>query len=104
MPCYSTIRTKMNHADNLGAALAALGYNTTIHKSGLSIIAEKKDETIAFNRYDKNSAFSASGDTDYLSAIGRKYAEVGVRAWAKRSQFNVLDNDGVQMTLVRRTI
>lgn len=100
MPCYSTIRTKMNNADNLGAALAALGY--TVTKDGLSLRAEKGQDVINFRRYDKASAFNASGDTDNLSAIGRKYAEVGVRAWAKRSQFNILDNDGVQMTLVNR--
>ena len=98
MPCYSTIRTKMNNADNLGAALAALG--CIVYKEGVCLRATKGTDTIIFRRYDKQSAFNVSGDTDYLSAIGRKYAEVGVRAWAKRSQFNVLDNDGVQMTLV----
>lgn len=102
MPCYSTIRTKMNNADNLGAALAALGYKVTRH-SGNDISAETDSAQLRFTRYAKDEAFKVSGDTDYLSAIGRKYAEVGVRQWAKRSQFNVLDNDGVEMTLVRRT-
>jgi hypothetical protein len=100
MPCYSTIRTKMNNADNLGAALAALGY--TVEKEGFSLRATKGTDVINFRRYAKTDTFNASGDTDYLSAIGRKYAEVGVRAWASRSKFSILDNDGVNMTLVNR--
>jgi hypothetical protein len=99
-PCYSTIRTKMNNADNLGAALAALGW--TVTKEGLNVYATKDANVLTFSRYDKNAAFAVRGDTDYLSAIGRKYAETGVRSWAKRSHFSILDNDGVNMTLVNR--
>jgi hypothetical protein len=101
MPCYSTIRTKMNNVFNLGAALAALGY--TVSAEGLSLRAEKGQDVINFRRYDKADAFNASGDTDNLPAIGRKYAEAGVRSWAIRNKFSILDNDGVNMTLVRRT-
>jgi len=103
MPCYSTIRTKMNNAENLGAALAALGYVVSGDKMH-TIIGSKDREEIRFRRGDRQSAFQVTGDSNNLAAIGRKYAEVGVRAWTKRSQFSVLDNDGVEMTLVRRTI
>jgi hypothetical protein len=91
----------MIHSDNLVAALKALGYAVTL-KGSNDISAETDSAQLRFTRYAKDEAFKVSGDTDYLSAIGRKYAEVGVRNWAKRSQFNVLDNDGVQMTLVNR--
>jgi len=105
MPCYSTIRTKMNIEVNLVAALKALGYAVTIHEGGNKIAASHANgDALIFNRYQKTAAFNVNGDTDNLSAIGRKYAEVGVRTWAKRGNFNVLDNDGVEMTLVRRTI
>ncbi len=101
MPCYSTIRTKMNNADNLGAALAALGY-TIAHKGDLAVIAEKGGDRIEFSRYGKTGAFSVRRGVSDLPAIGRKYAEVGVRAWASRNRFTVTENDGVNMTLVNR--
>lgn len=101
MPCYSRIQTKMNIAENLGAALAALGWkaNVTNH----TITADKDGRTIEFTRYDKSDAFSVRGDTSSLAAISRKYAEVGVRAWATKNRFNVAETDGVEMTLVRRS-
>jgi len=100
MPCYSTIRTKLNNADHLGAALAALGWKVT--KENLNVYAEKGNDVLSFQRYDRQSAFSVSGNTEHLPSIGRKYAEVGVKSWASRNQFAVLENDGVNMTLVNR--
>jgi len=91
----------MNGAEHLRAALAALGYIVSGDKVN-TIIGSKVGEEIQFRRGDTKSAFQVSGDTDNLSAIGRKYAEVGVRAWASKSRFTVLDNDGVNMTLVNR--
>ena len=103
MPCYSTIRTKMNNDVTLIAALKALGYAVTIHEAGNKIAASHSDyQPIIFSRYQKTAAFNVSYGGENLPAIGRKYAEVGVRTWAKRSQFSVLENDGVQMTLVNR--
>lgn len=101
MPCFSTIRTKMNNADHLAAALKALGY--TVNMSGSSIGAYREGErAVTFSRgYD--GAFSASGNTGNLAAIGRKYAETGVRAWAQKNRFSVMENDGVSMTLGRRS-
>lgn len=100
MPCYSRIFTKMNNADTLGAALAALGW--TVKKDGFNVYAEKGDEAISFSRYDSVSPFSATGDTFRLAEIGRKYAETSARRWASQRGFGITENDGVNMTLVNR--
>jgi hypothetical protein len=93
----------MNNAATLGAALAALGY-TVLGDKTHTIIGSKQGEEIRFRRGDSSSAFQVTGDTDHLAAIGRKYGEVGVRAWARVNKFSVLDNEGDEMTIVRRTI
>jgi len=100
-PCFSKIRTKMNNSETLGAALAALGW--TVTKDDFNVYAEKGNDTISFVRYDRQSAFTVSGDTGHLAAIGRKYAEQGVRSWASRNKFSVLDSTEDEMTIVRRS-
>lgn len=99
MPCYSTIQTKMNNAEHLGAALAALGYR--VEKSGTTIYGVKDNESIVFTK--SGDAYAASGTTRNLSTIGRKYAEIGVRNWAKSKGYTIAQNDGVKMTLNRRS-
>jgi hypothetical protein len=63
MPCYSTIRTKMNISENLVAALKALGYAVSGDKTH-TIIGSKVGEEIRFRRGDTTSAFQVTGDTD----------------------------------------
>lgn len=102
MPCYSRILTKMNNADNLEAALKALGYTVNRNKTDYFMSAHNGTSAIEFTRSDLSAAFAARGDTAGLSAIGKKYAEVGVRNWASKRGFNITENDGTQMTLVNR--
>ena len=102
MPCSSRItNTKMNNANHLGAALAALGY--TVEKSENRIIGRDKGSTVDFFRSSENDSFRTyNRNADVLAAVGRKYAETGVRAWAAKRNFSVMDNDGVTMTLKQR--
>lgn len=102
MPCYSTIRTKMNNVDNLVAALVALGYIVDKTPNGLGVVASQTDSYVSFTRSRTLDSFSATRGSGNLAAIGRKYAEVGVRNWAKRTGYNIVENDGVQIRLVNR--
>lgn len=103
MPCYSTIRgTKLRDADKLTEALKALGFEVRSDDVN-SIRGLHADGTrIAFSRYSRGDTFNVDGDTDHLVAISRKYAEVGVRAWAKRSGYSIVENDGQKIRLVNR--
>jgi len=72
MPCFSRLITKLNNSDTLAAALVALGWR--VSKDAFNVYAEKGNESLSFTRYDRQSAFNVSGDTEHLSAIGSKIA------------------------------
>jgi hypothetical protein len=103
MPCDSRItQTKMKDALRLADALKDQGFNVI----GLpdTVIAEKDGrEVMRFTRYRQADAFqTTSTDVAKLKAVQVKYAEIGVRAWAKRKGFGVTQFDGKKMTLVNR--
>lgn len=109
MPCYSTIRTKLTDGARIETALRSLGYEVehgTI--KGLRIVGTKGRYSIMFERRSMNDAFSASGDRQDLASISRKYAELGVREWAKRKGYSIgvggnLEEDAPRtMTIINR--
>lgn len=103
MPCYSIVtKTKMTDAARIAEALAALGYTNIDGK--LNVVSGRIGaEGMLFTRRQEGAAFQTTNlDADRLKAIQRKYAEIGVRAWAKRSGYSVTENDGRSMTLINR--
>lgn len=109
MPCFSTItRTRMTDAQRIADGLAALGWtasNTLRDGEIVGVRGMRGRDEIEFTRGRAGGAFvTRSTDTDRINAVQRKYAEIGVRAWAKRAGYSVAgaENDGRKLTLVNR--
>ena len=102
MPCDSRIVTKLTDGGKIADALRAVGYDVT-HMTEKAVAGEKDGRQITFSRrYGTGEAFAASGAMRDLAAISRKYAEIGVKAWASRRGYGITENDGRQMTLINR--
>ena len=100
MPCFSRIeQTKMTNADRLMTALLEL-----------QIKAVKKNDNLiqaggmTFSRRNSNEGFGAQGETTRLSEIGRKYAELSIRAYAQRKGLSIVSNDGKRIEMVNRRV
>ena len=107
MPCFSVItRTKMRDADRIANALNAIGYVVERNKNGTRVGGTSKDWTnirsVMFSRLNESEPFAVTGDTADIKNISRKYAEIGVRDWAKRRGFAVQKSDGRKIELVNR--
>lgn len=103
MPCDSRItRTKLTDADRLMKALDATGHKATMDARKLSISTDFG----SFTRSRADGAFDFApnygAERNPPGAVMRKYAEIGVRAWAERSGFSITENDGRRMQLVNR--
>lgn len=98
MACFSRIATKITDGARLSDSLKRHGYEVT--ERGGVLVGTKRGSRIVFERV--GSAYMASGDTGELSSIARGYAEIGVRDFAKRRGFAVVESDGRAMTLVNR--
>jgi hypothetical protein len=105
MPCYSRILTKLTDGARVESALQSLGYATeTGSIKGLRVVGTKGSESIMFERSSSTVPFTVYGDRGNLAAISRKYAEIGVRNWASKRGFSVLENDGRKMALIKRRV
>lgn len=106
MPCYSTIqRTKMTDAARLEEAMRALGYD--VRTAGGVVDGLKRGvEEMRFSRATNAASPFVTYATDVarLQEIQRKYSELSVRAWAKRSGYSVAasENEGQKLTLINR--
>jgi len=65
------------------------------------VFGEKDGRKIIFEK-TRGGAYEAFGSMRELASICRKYAEIGVLAFAKRKGYGVVDNDGTNMVLVNR--
>lgn len=101
MPCDSTITTKLKHAGNLALAMRGLGYGVDV-ETECDVSGTLNGRRVAFSRYDAESAFEVGSITKAVTEISRKYAEIGVRAWAKRRSMAVVENTGSRMKLINR--
>jgi hypothetical protein len=91
----------MNDIIRIQQALTALGYKVSFGVDNNSIIGRHLDNgTITF--WKNGDAYSAAGATDFLSPIAKKYAEIGIRNFAKRRGFNITKNDGTKIEMVQR--
>lgn len=104
MPCDSTVtKTKLVDGERLGEAMEGAGYTDVL--VGVNAVTGRKDGTmLSYFRDRAGQPFStyATGAKE-LVAINRRYAELGVRAWAKRAGYAVTANDGNgKITLTNR--
>jgi hypothetical protein len=97
MPCFSIVtRTAMTNAERLAEAMRASGHNRVeIQRGGLSVVSDRA----SFVRSSASEGFVTRAP---LGTIGKRYAELGVREWARRAGYNVLSLEDDQMTLVNR--
>ena len=98
MACFSRIATKITDGVRLKDALKRHGFE--VNESGGYLVGSKRGVRMVFEKV--GSAYMVSGDTTELSAVSRSYAEIGVRNFAKRMGYSVVESDGRAMTLVSR--
>lgn len=99
MPCISSIKTKLTEGGRIAIALKDVGYKVMLDDA--DIIGEKGENRILFRR-GSDGAYTALGYTEELGSISKKYAEIGLRDWARKRGYSVVENDGTKMTLVNR--
>jgi hypothetical protein len=102
MPCYSSVqKTKLTDENRIKAALEALGYSIdTFNKN--TVVGVKDGKSMSFTREPRDEAFSVYPRQD-ISAIGKKYAELGAREWARRVGFSITGFADDKMTLKNRS-
>lgn len=98
MPCDSKVTVNMKDGDRIRKALADLGFEIN-DASENQIQGTKGERRILFDR--RGDRWSASGATNNLPEISRKYSEIGVREWAKRRGYSIEAN-GQKLTLTNR--
>jgi hypothetical protein len=92
----------MTDHEKLGEAVKALGW-TDVTVEPLAVSGKSKNHGWrSFERGRLGDAFVSTDDVRELPEIQRKYAEVGVRKWARSKGFAVESFDGRKMTLVNR--
>lgn len=100
MPCDSSIKTKLQDRARIIEALKGIGYTLLSSADDSLIVAEMGSRRIRFS--EGRDGYFASGDTRDLGKVSKKYAEIGVRAWAKRAGYSITENDGTNMVLINR--
>ena len=98
MPCDSRIEVKVTDANRLMDALKASGYAAVA--DGQYVHGQKDTLRLTFQK--SGAGYIVGGNTRELSAIMRKYAEIGVRTFARSRGYTVTESDGVNMTLINR--
>jgi hypothetical protein len=101
MPCDSRIVTKLTDGARLVDALREHGYKAEMGRESGNIIGEKDGRRIAFEK-TRGGAYDVAGYMRDFASVARKYAEIGVAAFARRRGYGVTENDGTQMTLINR--
>ena len=101
MPCISTVtQTKMLDAARLAEAMRALGHGVQRAAND-----EVRSNVMVFSRRALTEGFSTTTlDTQALKAVQRKYAELSLRAWSKRTGYSVTAVDGNTYTMVNRRV
>jgi hypothetical protein len=96
MPCYSRVtETKMLDHARLATALAMLGHK--VQRANQTVV---EADGITFFREDVRANFrTESTDAERLSQIGRKYAELTVRGWARKNGLVVKAADETKIVL-----
>ena len=97
MPCNSRVtQTQMLDRARVVEALKARGLSV-VDQGELYV---QTADGLMLSRSNAQVAFVATGYTGNLASIGRKYAELSVRSWAKGRGLAVRAADEKSMTLV----
>jgi hypothetical protein len=99
MPCFSVIKTKLTDEKRIAAALVAVGFSISKQTKDV-ITAQRGRDYIEFQR--ATGGFLASGNRSDVVEVSRKYAEIGVKEWARRSGYSITGVDGGEITLENR--
>jgi hypothetical protein len=105
MPCYSRIETKITNAERLAAALRELGYaDVAVQQGGNCVLS---GSTPLFERARASDSFSSTQYRSNLgagdvAAIGKRYAALGVKAFAKSRGFGVVVDEPERIVLKNR--
>lgn len=104
MPCYSRITTKMTDTERLAESLRALGFEVKVAANMVTGTAAGKSirYEMVGGAYSIPRLGSYGVTKDDMSNVGRKYAELGVRAFARSRGFSVTESTDRSMTLVNR--
>ena len=98
MPCDSNItRTQIKDAARAREALKAVGLRVGQSSTDIYIATA---EGLTLSRRTTSDAFIATGAVSQLAAVGRKYAELSTRVWAKAHGLNVRSSSDKGMVLV----
>lgn len=102
MPCFSVVKnTVMDKPERIEEALRQLGHEVR-ESTPLRIVGSNG---LVFTRQKVGEAFSVRDPMGLeLEQVGKKYAELGVRAWAQRNGMRVTqaDEQGAKLVSVRR--
>ena len=104
MPCDSRIsRTQMTDSNRLEEALRAVGLTPVVVPSR-TLDTFTTEEGLTFSRRQASDPYVASGNISRLSEVGKKYAEIGMRQWARKNGLLVrsVDEKGATLVSVRR--
>jgi len=102
MPCDSRIETKMTEGARLVEAMKALGYDM-LNEGEFVVVGRKDGAVVGFEKSrGTGAAFTTTAYGNRLDAIGKKYAEIGVRSFALRRGYSIVESDGTKMTLRSR--
>lgn len=100
MPCFSRFQTRLTESDRIADAILGLG--GSIDEASTTLVTGRVNgQRVEFSRYSERDAFT-TGSSSSLTAIGRKYAELGVTRWAKRKGYSVVANDGEHIHIKNR--
>src|SRR3990167_4238661 len=103
MPCDSWIRprnrnetsvTNMTDAGRLADALADLGWAVTRTEGDQTVLARMDGVTLTFVRNAEGEPYQTEAPRFTVNTVQRKYTEFGVRAWARKNRFAIIENDG----------
>lgn len=104
MPCDSTVtETKMTDAARIEAALKAEGWQRIVVRADEIVATAAGRQPLSFYRYGSAKEFSTtSTDVASVQAVQRKYAEIGMRDWAKRRGYTI-SREGEKFVLRNRS-
>lgn len=100
MPCFSRIvSTKMTDKNRIMDAMKSLGYKVSVNDD---FIYGQKSNGMMMSFRRAGTAYSFDGEQSFLPIIARKYAELGVRSFAKSRGFFIIDANDKQLTIINR--
>jgi effector-binding domain-containing protein len=103
MACFSSIATKLTDGARIEESMKALGFTDIRTGNKHSTISGMlKGKRVTFSK-SYGDVYNASDSTELVPTVAKKYAEIGVRQWAKRNGYTVAEKNGNKITLVNRS-